>query len=225
MQVNNVLLDELPTEWNGYEVNTWFQIGIQLAILQEDDELSDYEKMQFMMELLFSDEEGRMREHPYTVQELEECIKWFLTGWQHDRRVESEESKERLLDFDVDQWRIYADFRQIYGININEAELHYWEFMGLLWNMPYELSSFLHVIEIRQKKPEKGASAEAKKKLAKLKAVYELDKTEVIYSKEDEAKIDAYDRKMSEIRDKKAKMKSQKDQEMVDEFMKYADMT
>ena len=224
MPMNNVLLDELPTEWNGYEVNTWFQIGVQLALLQEDEELSDYEKMQSMMELLFSDEEGHMREHPYTVKELDECIKWFLTGWQHDRKVKKDDSKERLLDFDVDQWRIYADFRQIYGINLNEAELHYWEFMGMLWNMPFELSSFLHVIDIRQKKPESGASIESKKKLAELKAVYELDKPEVIYTKEEEEKIDDYDRMMEAIKEKKAKIKSKKDQEMVEEFMQYADV-
>ena len=183
MIVSNVLLDELPTGWNEYEVNTWFQIGIQVALLQEDTELSDQEKMLAMLELLFGNDDGTLREYPTEPEELEECIKWFLYGWQHERTSNKDESKERLLDFDVDQWRIYADFRQIYGINLNEADLHYWEFMGLLWNMPYELSSFLHVIEIRKMKPQKGDSQEKKKAIAEMKEVYRLDKAMVVYTR------------------------------------------
>ena len=34
--MNNVMLDNLPTEWNGYKVNTDFRIGMQIYILQYD---------------------------------------------------------------------------------------------------------------------------------------------------------------------------------------------
>ena len=61
----NVLMDELPTEWEGYQVNTWFQIGIQVYQVYEDDGLSDFEKNDLIIQLLFSNEElcGKFRKN------------------------------------------------------------------------------------------------------------------------------------------------------------------
>ena len=40
----NVMLDPLPDEWHGYEINTSFRIGIQVLLVQYDKELNEYEK-------------------------------------------------------------------------------------------------------------------------------------------------------------------------------------
>lgn len=205
----NVLMDELPTEWEGYQVNTWFQIGIQVYQVYEDDGLSDFEKNDLIIQLLFSNEDGTMREVP---KELNDCILWFLNGWNHDHAVQDDDHT-RKMDFDVDQWRIYADFRNNYGINLNEADLHWWEFMGMLWNMPPERSSFLQVIDIRTKKPRKEDSAEYKKALERAHRVYDLEqkKSSPKYSKEEEQSIDAYDRMMAEMKRKAIIQKGDKD--------------
>ena len=193
----NVMLDPLPTQWNGFEINTSFRIGIQTFILEYDKELSDYEKSLHIVDLMFDD-----RPHPYG-EELQECITWFLNGWFHDKSGSSKDNR-RLVDYDIDQWRIYADFRKIYGIDLSLDEMHWWTFNGLLWNMPYKQSAFMEVIDIRKKKIEAKMSAKEKEAIVEAQKVYGLEQPETVYTEDEKSKIDDYDRMMEEIRKKKA---------------------
>ncbi len=203
--MSNILLEDLPTMWKEYQVNTWFQIGIQIQLLFDDDSVDDREKGMTMLYLLFGNEDGSMRAYPQKEEELEECIRWFMNGWCLDK-TPKQEKEEKIMDYDVDQGRIYADFLQIYGINLQKSDMHWWEFCWLLWNMPQDRSSFHQVIEIRTKKPRKGASAEERKAIEKGRQIYGLGnkKTKKAYTSEEKAKIDAYDRMMSEKKKKKA---------------------
>lgn len=199
----NVMLDTLPTEWNGYEVNTDFRIGIQIYILQYDKDLNKYEKMVIMESLLFDD-----RERPDDIQD---CIEWYLNGWYHDNPSDGTD-KRRLVDYDVDQWRIYADFLKIYGIDLSTVDMHWWMFNGLLWNMPYRQSSFMEVIDIRRKKIKDNMSAEEKEAIKKAKKIYDLEQqVEKEYTEEEKSRIDAYDQMMAE-------MKKQTEQEALEVF-------
>lgn len=209
MESNNILYEPLPEEWNGYKVNTWFQVGIQVSIMNDDDSLSDYEKSQSLLWLLFGDEDADgnefRREYPQG-EDFKECVTWFLNGWCHDKSPKQKD-RQKVMDYYIDQYRIYADFRQIYGINLNEADMHWWEFCGLLWNMPYKQSSFLRVIEIRTKKIRKGMSKEEKEATKEAQETYSLEqKKSVEYTEEQEQKIDEYDR-MMELARKKAEEK------------------
>ena len=97
----NVMLDLLPSEWNGYEVNTDFRVGMQVYILEYDPDLSKAEKSYLIECLLFEDEQGELRETPQG-DDLQECITWFLNGWFHDREEKSKTTR-RLVDYDIDQ--------------------------------------------------------------------------------------------------------------------------
>lgn len=198
--MNNVLIEPLPEEWNGYPVNTWFQIGIQIYLVSEDKTLIDIERAEIIKELLFPQEVP-------PAELMQECIAWFLNGWCHDRSPK-EKKKRRLLDFNKDQWRIYADFRQIYGINLNEADLHWWEFMGMLWNMPQRQSSFLQVIEIRQKKITAKMSKAEKEAIQKAQYVYGLDDTgskqKRDFTEEEKQQIDDVDKLRAKMKKKKS---------------------
>ena len=203
--MNNVLIDELPTKWRGYEVNTDFTVGIQMLQVKYDRELTDYEKSDMFVWLMFAGEDGNgneyLRAHPLGA-ELGECIEWFLSGWFHDN-PDPDGDRTRVVDYDVDQWRIYADFRQVYGIDLAVVDsMHWWMFCGLLWNMPYKLSSFLQVVSKRQEKPSNNTSAEYRKALAKAQEIYALDQPEQKkeYTEEEKAAIDDYDRMMAELR-------------------------
>ena len=195
----NVMLDPLPDEWHGYEINTSFRIGVQVLLVQYDKELNEYA----LIWLLFDD-----REHP-DGEELQECVEWFLNGWFHDKSGSSQD-KRRLIDYDVDQWRIYADFRQIYGIDLSLDDMHWWMFNGLLWNMPHERSAFMQVIEIRRKKITSKMGREEKKAVQEAQQIYALDQPEVKkeYTEDEKGAIDEYDRMMAEI---KAKKKAEKE--------------
>lgn len=202
--MNNVLLDDLPTEWKGYHLNTGYDIGIQLMQVQYDNALTEYEKSDIFLWLLFGDED-ELRDHP-NGEELAECFQWFINGWFHDNPdPDAQNERARVVDYDVDQWRIYADFRQIYGIDLAKTDMHWWKFCGMLWNMPYRQSSFLQVVHTRQERPRTGASAEERQNLIRRKKMYELDQLEEKkeYTEKEKAAIDDFDRMMAERRGRK----------------------
>lgn len=198
--MNNILLDPLPTEYEGCRVNTSFRIGIQLCLLQEEVDLSATERYAIIRELLFGEPDGNIRKTP---ENLHECIKWYLTGWEHDNHVPSEEPNKRMMDYDIDQYRIYADFLKIYGIDLNTADMHWWVFQGLLWNMPHEQSSFMQCLEIRGKKPRKNASTEERNAISKAHKRFDLPERPKVYTSEEERKIDEFDRMREEAKKNK----------------------
>lgn len=159
----NVLLDEFPEEYNGFRIDTDFQTGIQISQCLEDEELSEYERVAIACDLLYID-------FPDTINECVEGLKWFLNSWNHDKHKEKDE--ERVIDFDMDQWRIYAAFKSQYGIDLNADKLHWFSFMGLLSNL--EECSFTRVIEIRSREiTGKMASAE-RRALKEAKVIYAI---------------------------------------------------
>lgn len=198
--MNNVLMDPLPEEWNGYRLNTDFTIGIQMMQAQYDNAIADFEKTDSLMYLLFADEDGSLREHP-EGEEFKECVNWFLNGWFHDH-PEERRDKTRNVDYDVDQWRIYADFLQVYGIDLSSTDMHWWKFCGLLWNMPYRQSAFQQVVYARTAVPDRNSGAEERKRIRENKKKYALEQLNEPkeYTAEEKSAIDAYDRMMAERR-------------------------
>lgn len=169
--MNNVILDPLPNVWvndagEEYPIETDFRIGIQMCMIQEDPDLNTQEKVEELVKLLFVDR------IPATAQEVEECARFFLNGWFHDNESSVKENR-RLIDFDVDQWRIYAAFKQQYGLDLDEAaDMHFWKFMGLLSSL--NECAYTRVIDIRQRKFKPKMDKEERKSLQEAKEVYEL---------------------------------------------------
>lgn len=161
----NVLLDELPEQWNGYPIDSDFQTGILISQCLEDAELTMRERLFTALSLLFPDAKKRP-----TIREAEEALEWFMTGFNHDRHTKK--SVKKVMDFDVDQWRIYAAFLNQYHINLNNTRMHWFVFMGLLGNL--EECSFSSVIDIRQKEITGKMDREEKKRLSEAKKVYSL---------------------------------------------------
>lgn len=169
----NVLLDPLPHTWNGYEVDMDFQTGIQISQCMTDEELTNVERLTTAMMLMFPDESNR----PVDAQEVSEALVWYMNGWNHDNISEGKKKKETvLMDFDIDQWRIYAAFKRQYGIDLNRQKLHFWVYMGLLTNL--EECSFTRVISIRDKKIDSKMSREEKAAISKAKKMYAIKKEE-----------------------------------------------
>ena len=214
--MTNVMLDPLPTEWlepgtnKGYRVNCDYRIGIQIALVQDDKDLAQYEKAGIILSLMFDDE---TEERPVPQGEsAEECIRWLMNGWYHDG-IGSSEEKRKLIDYDIDQWRIYADFRSIYGVDLATEDMHWWKFCGLLWTMPHKQSSFLQAIEIRRKRKEEAKSDAEKKAIQKAQKIYALEQPGQEYTEEEAAKIDEYDAMM-------ARMKKKSEEEALKMFRK-----
>lgn len=174
----NIMLDEKPDQWNGYPIHTDFRIGIQIIQLFQDQGLDNQEKFFQACELLFP---GVM---PETMEEIQEALEWFLNGWYLDG-APGKTGRNKVTDYDIDQWRIYSAFRSQYQIDLNTASLHWWEYMGLLTNL--EECAYTRVIGIRQKKIVAKMPKEEKKAVMEAKKIYSLRSPEKKTAEADEA--------------------------------------
>lgn len=193
----SILLDKLPTEWNGYEIDGDFQIGIQISQCMTDESLNPTERIMVAAGLLFGDE------CPGAYEEIIEALNWFLNGWNHDNTkasgkcASSKNKSVETMDFDVDQWRIYAAFKSQYGIDLNSEKMHFWTFMGLISSL--EECAFTRVVSIREKKIDSKMSKEEKNWLRKAKEMFRIRKEDVLGESEEEkeermAAIDEFNR-------------------------------
>ena len=184
-QVYNVILDPLPEEWNGHKLDTDFRVGIQITMAMEDPGLSDSEKAYVAGSLLFLDPEE------VSVDDLFGALGWFLNAWCADKHGKRKEEKS-VMDFDIDQWRIYTAFKKQYGIDLNKENMHWFVFMGLLTNL--EECAFTRIIEIRTKKIKGKMDRETKKAIEELQKVYAIDQTEVKMTEEQKQKDEEFRR-------------------------------
>lgn len=161
----NVMLDPLPEEWNGYPIDSDFRTGIQISQCLIDKELNERERQMTAVSLLFPDKKKRPG-----IEESLEALEWFLNEFNHDHHGKSDGRK--LMDFDIDQWRIYTAFLSQYRIDLNTVDMHWFTFMGLLSNLSE--CSFTSVIDIRQKKLNTKMLKEEKKAYSDAKRIYDL---------------------------------------------------
>lgn len=179
----NVLLDPLPEDFEGKRINYDFRIGVQLMILVNDETLTTEEKAETSLSLLFLD-------LPDSPEQYARGLEFFLTGWMHDNP--QNKKHDRVMDFDQDQWRIYAAFLSQYRIDLSLVKMHFWTFMGLLTNLGE--CAYTQVIDTRMKKFTPKMSVQEKTALSAAKKMYAIGPVE----EEDE-----------------------EDQEALEEFLKY----
>lgn len=162
----NIMLDELPEDFEGYPINTDFRIGIQIEQLLADGIAGGREKTEKICELLFSG---------IIPHDINAAVEWFLTGWYTDNPAKSKET-QKIMDYDKDQWRIYSAFKNQYEIDLQTDSVHYWKFMGLISNL--EPCAFTRVMDIRGKKITNNMAKEDKAALKKAKEIYQLEQQE-----------------------------------------------
>lgn len=184
----NVMLDKLPTEYRDYPINSDFRIGIQMFQIFSDNELTDMEKMYMSCSLLF-DADG-IEEYP-DMEIMQEGIQWFLSGWYTDNPVREEGESGKDMDYDIDQWRIFSAFLTQFGINLNEVDMHFWVFMGLLSTL--EECSFTRVVDVRTRKFDPKMKPSDRRELEKVKERYTLKNVEDIHmSAQEQEEYDAF---------------------------------
>lgn len=137
----NLLIDNLPTEVNGEPINTDFRVMVQLETLIYDPEISASEKVGLGLRLLYQSETPRL-----TLEEAWEGLLWYYRGGedrdqgQEQKQPQSERQAprkvRRVYDFTQDAERIYAAFRQVYGVDLQETPLHWWAFRAMLFSLP-----------------------------------------------------------------------------------------
>ncbi len=174
----NIMLDELPDMWEGFPIDTDFRIGVQISQIMEDKDLSDNEKWGASADLLFRG----IRPDP---QYYYDAILWFLQEWNHDNNKKSKD-RTRVLDYDIDQWRLYSAFKTQYGIDLNTVNMHYWQFMGMLTTL--NECAFTRVVDVRLKKIKSNMTKEEKQIIRDQKTIYSLEQPQEQISEDEKVK-------------------------------------
>ena len=134
----NMLLDRLPRSYKGYLIRTDYRIGIQISLALDDPDLSDNDRAWVALSLLYG---AGMPPIDIALEGLQ----WFIRCGD-DREIEP--GGKRMMWFDFDSARLYASFRQTFGIELHKVNLHWFEFMAMMESLN-EDSAMSHALQIR----------------------------------------------------------------------------
>lgn len=159
----NYLIDEFPREYDGYLINSGFKTGILISECMIDPKVSEEEKLYLAFRMLFG--KGIP---PFDI--AIKGLKWFLSCGE----TSSEDPSEVLFSFNVDHSRIFSAFKVKYGINLNNQNIHFFEFISLFNDL--QKTSFADVVHIRSMKPKdmKNYSHDDKAQIMHLKRVFAI---------------------------------------------------
>lgn len=162
----NILVDDLPTEYNGYLINYTFKSGILISECLNDKELkNDTERLYTSFRILFG------RGIP-PFQEAFEGLKWFLNG---GKVTTNKKSSKKLFSFIKDREMIFSAFMTKYNINLNKSNMHFFEFLSLFNDL--DKTAFRRIVDLRSMTPKdmKNYSREQRLKINQLKEEFALE--------------------------------------------------
>jgi hypothetical protein len=149
----NILTDALPetiTSTNTeYKIDSDFRTCLKIILAFEDPELTPQEKQVVLLSMLFMD-------IPPNVEDAIKGAMWFLNGGAIS---ENEDTPMRLYSFAKDANFIFAAFRQTHGIDLQTANLHWWEFLALFMDLGQD-TTFCQLTALRKRLKTGKASKE-----------------------------------------------------------------
>jgi hypothetical protein len=144
--VSNILVDELPEsveiDGRACPVRADFRSCIRIILAFEDNDLTAYEKQLAMLENLYPEIPGNIE------AAVRQGIK-FLNGGQVEEEGDGEFDL-RLYSFSKDAGLIFAAFRQTHGIDLEQAQLHWWKFLALFMDLGAE-TTFCNLVGLRKR--------------------------------------------------------------------------
>jgi hypothetical protein len=125
----NLLIDRLPTEYEGLKIDTNFRSFILFELLMQDNKINDETKIYLAIKLFY-------KEQPQDLKKAIEAILWFYKCGKEEKSENSknEENKKskQIYSFEHDAKYIYSAFLDQYGIDLNEIDyLHWFKFKAL----------------------------------------------------------------------------------------------
>lgn len=113
---------------NGAEhpINTDFRLGIQFEILTHGHEAS--RRTRTIQQLLLYYGENI----PDDIAAAYKALLAFVNGAEEGRGKKRGDNDVRVIDYEGDAKLIYAAFLDQYGVDLDEADLHWWKFRAML---------------------------------------------------------------------------------------------
>ena len=175
----NILIDKLPNEYEGLEINTDFRSSILFELLMQDNTLEPKLKIRLALDLYYKDV-------PVDIKKALKGILWFYRCGKEDIKTKSkgkQSNKKQIYSFEHDADYIYSAFLEQYGIDLNETKMHWWKFRAL-FNGINENTLFSKITGYRSMNLEDIKDKEQKKYYEKMKKLYALPDNRTIEQKE-----------------------------------------
>lgn len=151
----NILIDTLPdrvqVKGKTYPIRTDFRVSILFELMMQDDRLDADQKIQQALGLYYP-------ELPGHAGEAVSALLWFYRCGKEDtvqkKRMAARRGQTRVYDFEYDADYIYAAFLTQYGIDLQDAELHWWKFRAMFHSLTKE-HEFVKIMGYRSMELEK----------------------------------------------------------------------
>lgn len=171
----NILIDELPEgiEIDGsfYGIRHDFRIWIMFELLMQDRLLSDSEKAAAALKLCY-------KEVPKNFKAAIDGILWFYSCSKPPKaktsNAEDGSSVKAIYCFEQDDDYIYAAFLSQYGIDLQDADLHWWKFKALFKALG-EDNQIVKIMGYRAMTIDGRMSDEQKRYYLQMKELYALE--------------------------------------------------
>lgn len=178
----NILLTSAPStvKVGGFsvDINTSWRTGVKVMQAIEDVNLSEKDQQLALLMLYFGfQSESKVALRKPAVEHPDEAIEAALLFFNFNEpkqpkspTVAAPDSSAvfRSWDWDLDAWRVIADFRREYQINLTDdnLQMHWWDFWSLFRGL-CDTSNSMNVIAIRGATPDPKMSSEEKNELRK----------------------------------------------------------
>lgn len=176
--MTNILTSQLPNsitvEDREIKIYSDFRKWIELETTFQSD-VSDEKKLTTLLSLFPKNELAKLKSGCMTDL-VDATMQFFNCG----DRIKENKSKgagttAKVYSYDVDQYRIFSDFKRYYNIDLTTVEsMHWWIFKQLLFELPEE-SSFKQVLVFRTIAITSSMTQSQKQYYAQMKAKYSLD--------------------------------------------------
>jgi len=181
----NALINSFPTkvEVDGieYELNTNFRNCLDIILAFEDDELTQNEKIEIMLSLLYKD-----KNIPSNVEKAIELAVKFLDCGEETNGKMQEGISQRAYSFEKDAKYIYSAIKQTHNVDLESVEyLHWWKFTYMFLDLDKECF-FSQLVYLRQQKTKGKLTKEERQYYISIREIADLDYTDELSEEEDE---------------------------------------
>lgn len=180
----NLLLDKLPTDYEGLKIETNFRSFILFELLMQDNNIDKKDKIILSLNIFY-------KEIPSDIEKAIKGILWFYTlGKSEEKENKSSKNNQKknnkIYSFEHDDKYIYSAFLSQYNVDLQDIEyLHWWKFKSMFEclnddNKICEIMGYraINLNEIKDK--------EQKKKYKKLKQQWAIPDDRSLEEKEND---------------------------------------
>lgn len=177
----NLLIDKLPTDYEGLKIDTNFRSFILFELLMQDNKIDAETKIYLALKIFY-------KEYPKDLKKGIEAILWFYRCGdeikESKNKKQENKKQKQIYSFKYDDKLIFSAFWHDYKIDLNEINyLHWFKFKALFEGLD-DKNKFCEIMGYRAIDLNKIKDKEQKKRYRKLQRQYALPDNRTVEEKE-----------------------------------------